>query len=179
MNKTLTRGLIRKCLMLSHPWGPRKATLSIWAASANGSAGTVNTASVVLPLCILFTVPSGDSQPSATTLIHPLLSHFLPCCFCCFIFFPPLRPSVFRREAKQRNKATQRWLDRPSERMFGLFVSPSQNRLCRLNNGGTQIASAVTGITRFWQWKHYLNLPGRNFSWVLRVAFHFLHDQTK
>lgn len=98
-------------------------------------------------------------------LIHPLPSHFLPCC-CCFIFFP-LHASVLQREAKRWNEATQRWL----ERMFGPFVSPSQKRLCHLNNGQTQIASAVTAIACYWQWKRRLNLWRIHFSEVLLVAF--------
>lgn len=165
MNKTLRRGLIRKRLILSHPWGPRKATLSIRAASA------LNTASVVLPLCILFTVPSGDSQPSATTPFHYRLTFSLVVAVAVVLFPPPLRPSVLRREAKLRSEATRRWLERPSGRMFGPFVSPSLKRLCRLNNGGSQKASAVTGITRYWQWKRCLNLPGRNFPGVFERCF--------
>lgn len=103
--------------------------------------------------------------PSITVSLSPLLLLLL------LFYSPPPRPSVLRREAKLRSEATRRWLERPSGRMFGPFVSPSQKRLCRLNNGGTQKASAVTGITRYWQWKRCLNLPGRNFPGVFEGCF--------
>lgn len=75
-------------------------------SSANGSAGTLNTASVVLPLCILFTVPSGDSQPSSTRP-HPSITISLSPLLLLFYFFPPtcLRPPT-RGEAVKRGNTT-------------------------------------------------------------------------